>query len=228
MLTNFTSVKFISFVKKTGRVFMELFLTLLSGVTWSVVYIELIRRGFKDKTYGMPLFALGLNFAWELIYGYTDVVLQLRGTIGVQGVVNMCWAILDAIILITYFKYGKERYSEEIKRYFWPWSILAIAVCFVLQFAFFFEFSLDMAPRYSAFAQNVAMSILFITMMFARKDTRGQSITIAVAKWIGTLAPAILMGCIQEFNIFIILCGIICSVFDILYIVLLHKRHPNY
>ena len=206
---------------------MELFLTLVSGIAWSVVYIELIRRGFKDKTYGMPLFALGLNFAWELIYGYTDVVLQLRGTIGAQGIVNMCWALLDAIILVTYFKYGKERYGEETKRYFWSWSILAIVVCFVIQFAFFFEFDLNMAPRYSAFTQNAAMSILFITMMFARKDTRGQSLTIAVAKWVGTLAPTILMGYIQEFNIFIILCGITCSVFDILYIVLLHKRQQN-
>mgnify|MGYP000984424995 CR=1 FL=1 len=42
---------------------MSLFLVLLSGVCWSIVYIELIRKGFQDKTYAMPLFALGLNFA---------------------------------------------------------------------------------------------------------------------------------------------------------------------
>jgi hypothetical protein len=46
---------------------MELFLILLSGLCWSIVYIQVIRKGFKDKTYGMPLFALSLNVAWESI-----------------------------------------------------------------------------------------------------------------------------------------------------------------
>ena len=55
---------------------MNLFLVLLSGVCWSIVYIELIRNGFKDKTYAMPLFALGLNFAWEVIYSVDSLVLN--------------------------------------------------------------------------------------------------------------------------------------------------------
>lgn len=42
---------------------MEMFLTLLSGVGWSFVYIECICLGIKQKTYAMPFFALALNFA---------------------------------------------------------------------------------------------------------------------------------------------------------------------
>lgn len=38
---------------------MEIFLTLVSGIAWTIVYIELIRKGFKDKTCAMPLYALG-------------------------------------------------------------------------------------------------------------------------------------------------------------------------
>ena len=37
---------------------MENFLTLLSGIAWTVVYIDAIRIGIKDKSYAMPLFAL--------------------------------------------------------------------------------------------------------------------------------------------------------------------------
>jgi hypothetical protein len=48
--------------------------------------------------------------------------------------------------------------------------------------------------------------------------------SIAVAKWIGTLAPAILFGVVEMFNIYIIITGIVCSIFDILYIVLLHNK----
>jgi hypothetical protein len=45
---------------------MEDFLTLVSGIAWTLVYIDAIRVGFKDKSYAMPLFALALNLGWEL------------------------------------------------------------------------------------------------------------------------------------------------------------------
>ena len=47
-------------------------LTIISGLFWTLVYIILIYKGFKDKTCGMPLFVLGLNWAFlemdELVY----------------------------------------------------------------------------------------------------------------------------------------------------------------
>ena len=47
---------------------MTLFLTLLSGVAWTVVYVDAIRVGFRDRTYAIPVAALALNIAWESIY----------------------------------------------------------------------------------------------------------------------------------------------------------------
>jgi hypothetical protein len=44
---------------------MALFLTVLSGLAWTIVYAEGIRLGFRDRTYAIPLAALGLNFAWS-------------------------------------------------------------------------------------------------------------------------------------------------------------------
>ncbi len=49
---------------------MTLFLTLLSGISWMLVYIDCIRLGIKQKTYGIPLFALALNIAWEGLYSF--------------------------------------------------------------------------------------------------------------------------------------------------------------
>ena len=114
---------------------MELFLTLLSGICWSIVYIELIRKGFQDRTYAMPLFALGLNFAWEIIYSVDGLLLSPAS---VQGWVNLVWATLDGVIVYTFFKYGREYFPNKAKKYFVPFSILAFATCFVLQFAFYF------------------------------------------------------------------------------------------
>lgn len=195
-------------------------LMILSGICWSIVYIELIRGGFKDKTYAMPLFALGLNFAWETLYSVDQLFL---GSEPLQGVVNLIWAALDAIIIVTYFKYGREYFPEKAKKYFVPFSILAFVSCFVMQFAFYFQFHKVPASQYSAFAQNAAMSVLFLVMLYQRGNTRGQTLLMAIAKCIGTLAPTILGGLIESFNIYILLMGIICLVFDVLYIVALHS-----
>lgn len=61
------------------------------------------------------------------------------------------------------------------------------------------------------------MSALFISMFVARRGLRGQSVTIAVAKWLGTLAPTILFGAIQHDG-FLLGLGVMCSVLDLVYV----------
>lgn len=39
----------------------------LSSFCWTVAYALIIWRGFKDRTFGMPLVALGANLSWEVI-----------------------------------------------------------------------------------------------------------------------------------------------------------------
>ena len=51
----------------------------------------------------------------------------------------------------------------------------------------------------------------------------GQSLLLAAAKWIGTLAPTILFGMIN-YNALVLVCGIFCSVFDLIYIGLLIRE----
>ena len=200
---------------------MNMFLTLVSGICWSIVYLELIRLGFKDKTYGMPLFALGLNLAWEAIYTYTTLIQEAYGPAGVQAVVNLVWLALDIIILVTYFKYGRKYFPKSLdQKYFVPGSILVLASCAVAQALFAIEFGTRVAPAYAAFIQNFIMSILFLALLFGREGTEGQSMVIAVAKWIGTLAPTMLFGG----NPLVLGFGVMCSVFDIIYIVLLYQR----
>ena len=74
-------------------------LIIISGICWSVVYVDSIRTGFNQQTYCMPLFALGLNIAWEGIYAYTD--LFIRQDIGAQALANTAWFLLDIFIAVT-------------------------------------------------------------------------------------------------------------------------------
>lgn len=196
----------------------KLILVAISGICWTIVYIELIRRGFKDKACGMPLFALGLNIAWEFIYSY-DGFLGSQSFIMAQNIADLAWAVCDVMILVTWFRYGRETMNKSSRPYFVPYSVLALAACTAMQLAFYLHFSDKvLASQYSAFAQNAAMSILFLTMLFQRENTKAQSMTIAVCKMIGTLTPTILGGFVESFNIYIIIMGAVAFVFDMLYI----------
>ncbi len=77
-------------------------LIIISGICWSIVYVESIRLGFKQKTYAMPLSALGLNVVWEGLYAFTDIF--VRQSIGAQVIANTCWFFLVTGIICFVFE----------------------------------------------------------------------------------------------------------------------------
>jgi hypothetical protein len=206
---------------------MQLALTALSGLAWTIVYIEAIRLGFRHKTYAMPIAALGLNIAWE----WTYTVIDLSSDPQVQAYVNLVWALGDCLILFTFFRFGRREFPNLVSRpLFIAWGVAIVVSSFLIQWLFIAEFGMAgmKAAQYSAFLQNLLMSGLFIAMFVARRGSRGQSLVIGVAKWIGTLAPTILFGFIND-SLFIIGIGLLCSVFDLAYIGLLlwARRRPK-
>jgi hypothetical protein len=203
---------------------MELFLTIVSGLAWTIVYIEAIRLGFKYKTYAMPVAALALNIGWETIYG----VHGLTQTISAQSIINLLWAAADVVIVYTFFRFGRAELPKFITRpLFIGWGIVVFGVAYAVQALFIGEFGWTDGARYSAFLQNLLMSGLFIAMLVARRGVRGQSLVIAVAKWLGTLAPTILIGVLGHLP-FILWIGLLCSVLDLIYIGLVWqaKKRP--
>jgi hypothetical protein len=203
---------------------MQLFLTVVSGLAWTIVYIESIRLGFKHKTYAMPVAALGLNIAWETIYG----IHGLAETIDAQSIINLVWAAADVVIVYTFFRFGRAELPKFVTRpLFIGWGVVIFATAYVVQSLFIAEFGWMDGARYSAFLQNLLMSGLFIAMLVVRRGARGQSMVIAVAKWLGTLAPTILIGVLGNLP-FIIGIGLLCSVFDLIYIGMLWwaKKNP--
>lgn len=191
----------------------------ISGICWTIVYIELIRNGFRDKACGMPLFTLGLNIAWEFLYSIDGFFLS-KEFIQIQNIADMVWALCDVSILVCWFKYGKQYLPEKAKKYFVPYSVLALGVCVGMQMAFYLYCdTATQASIYSAFAQNVAMSVMFLTALFQRDTTKGFSLLGAVCKCIGTLTPTI-WGCVENggVQIYILITGVLCLVLDLIYI----------
>ena len=202
---------------------MALALTLLSGVAWAVVYVVAIRIGFQQRTYAIPAVALALNIAWESTYAGRGLAISDPS---VQTFINVAWGFADVVIVYTFLRYGRRELPSFVSRpMFVTWAVLIFAAAYVIQWLFIVEFGWGEAPKYSAFLQNLLMSGLFIGMFVARQGPRGQSIVIAVAKWIGTLAPTILFGALAG-SAFILGVGLLCSVFDLAYIgLLLWARH---
>ena len=194
-------------------------LTLISGISWTIVYLAIINRGFRDKTYGMPLFALALNITWEFIFSFL-----FGGRFSPQLVINIIWFSFDVVILYTYFRYGRKEFPKTIdQKWFVPWSVAAIAVGFVTQYFAALEFPGLAGAMYSAFVINLIMSILFIDMLVRRNSVEGQSMAIAVFKWLGTAAPTILFY-LDTGSDLVLALGVAVFVFDLLYIGMLYQK----
>ena len=82
---------------------VKLLLIVISGLCWTIVYIDGIRVGFRDKSYAIPFFALALNFAWELLYTYHGF--RING-VDAQNIFSAAWLTFDVGILYTYFRFG--------------------------------------------------------------------------------------------------------------------------
>lgn len=193
---------------------LMIYLKVLSGIFWSLVYILIIKRGIQDKTYGMPMIALCANIAWEFTFSFVfpHALPQLY--------INIVWFSLDFLILLQFIKYGRAECNN--KHMFYPIFFISLIMSFLIIISITIELN-DWFGKYSAFSQNLLMSILFISLLDKRDNISGQSIYIGVYKMIGTLFASILFA-IYYPSLLIIVISALTFIFDGVYIILLYKK----
>jgi hypothetical protein len=187
-----------------------------SGVFWTAVYILIIRLGFRDKTYGMPITALCANISWEFIFSF------LYPHDPPQNYISMVWFAFDLIIVLQTLRFG--RVAFEPAWLFYPAFILGLLVSFGAILAITVQFN-DWDGKYSAFGQNLMMSVLFVAMLLKRQNVKGQSIYIALFKMAGTLLPSILFFLRYPNSPLLNFLYVSIFVFDLIYAVLLYAKH---
>ncbi|HET7833900.1 MAG TPA: hypothetical protein VFK88_13140 [Gallionella sp.] len=153
-------------------------MSLASGTCWIIAYALIIRRGYLDRSYGMPLVAVCVNISWEFIF--TFLIPHERP----QSYINAGWLLLDLFILGQLLLFWRSDFPKLDKVVFYPFTISALLASFGLIYTMAVEF--DHCGAYSAYGQNFLMSILFMIMLFQRNSLLGQSVYIALAKMIGT------------------------------------------
>ena len=193
---------------------------IVGGLFWSATYLLMIRRGFNDKTFGMPFAALCANISWEAIFAFVTP----HST--PQIYINYVWFLLDVVIVYHLLKYGKKEFPQFSSRTFYPVFVLGLGTAVVMILAVGEELD-DSIGMYAAFGQNLMMSVLFVTMLFGRDNLRGQSIYIALFKLLGTglssMAFYLYRPGIQD-SVLMQVLFVAIFVFDIIYFVMVYQK----
>jgi hypothetical protein len=196
---------------------------MIGGLFWSATYILIIRRGFKDKTFGMPMAALCANISWEMIFAF------FSPHDAPQLYVNYIWFSLDVVIVIQFLKYGKKEFPNISRWQFFAIFALGISIAIPMILAVNYQLE-DSVGAYAAFGQNLMMSVLFVTMLINRKGIGGQSFYIALFKMIGTGLSSIafyLYRPIAQDSILLQFLFVAIFVFDLIYTVGIYRKYKN-
>ena len=207
---------------------LPMMLASAGGIFWLIAYVLMIRKGFQDSTYGIPLLAIMLNFTWEIIYA----TIHAPSAPGDERM-RLAWLALDIPNVWLLVRYGKA--SQKIP-YIRDNYYLAIVATFVLCFVghlSFYDRMAFMGATASAYVINYIMSVLFVFLYFNRPDMKGLSYGGAWTKMLGT-------ACISLANIpvwpkqpqaprfFLYYLFAACFLFDVFYILLLRQaRHSR-
>jgi len=197
---------------------------IIGGIFWSITYILIIRQGYKDKTYSMPLAALCANISWEAIFSF------IHPHSPPQLYINYVWFILDALIVLQFLKFGKSEFPNFSIKQFIASFVFALVLAFCSVLFITYEFN-DWKGAYAAFGQNLMMSILFISMLLNRNSLRGQSIYIAIFKMFGTGISSFafyLYQPISQGSLLMPFLYISIFVCDIIYLSLIYQKYREH
>ncbi|MDH3192481.1 MAG: hypothetical protein OEM18_07335 [Nitrosopumilus sp.] len=197
---------------------------MVGGVFWSATYILIIRRGFKDKTFGMPMAALCANISWEAIFAF------FTPHDAPQLYVNYIWFALDVIIVIQFVKYGKKEFPKIQRWQFYSILVLGLSIAIPMILSINYQLE-DNVGVYAAFGQNLMMSVLFVTMLINRENIRGQSFYIALFKMIGTGLSSLAFfqyKTIAQDSVLLQFLFVAIFVFDIIYTIAIYRKCKKY
>ena len=152
-----------------------------SVLAWTIAYLSIVYYGFADRTYGMPMPALAANLSWEAIWAF---VIKPFSDIG--HVLTIPWFCVDLIVAMQCVLYGGNDATEPFLRRYYRWLFLAaIAIAFPIMYWSFKEFN-DWYAEFTASGDSLLISVLFVGLLIRRRGVSGQSMVIAVSKWLGT------------------------------------------
>lgn len=193
-------------------------LTILAGVFWSLVYLLIIKRGFQDKTCGMPFVPFCASFSWEFIFSF------IHPLSAPQLYINISWFMLDVVILFQIIRFRESVLTHPLlRRFFYPVFFLIFTMSFVAILSMIYELG-DWSGKYTALAVNFMISVSFVSMLLNRNNVAGQSMYIALFKMAGTTLTSLLFFLHYPLSPILNFLYVATFIFDWIYIVLLFAK----
>lgn len=158
----------------------------ISGITtlllWGGAYLLIIRRAFKDQSYGMPFGPMCVNVAYEFTFGF------VFPDVPPMKYANIAWFFIDLVIVYQYLRFGWDEFPALFpKSWFVPSVVLGIATAFAGVVAMTVEFR-DVNGNYSGWGDQLLISISYVALLARRQSLRGQSVYILLTRMFGSIA----------------------------------------
>lgn len=152
-----------------------------SGVLWVVAYLLIIRRGFKDSSYGMPFAPLCINLSYEATFGF------IFPDAPPMNYANQAWLLIDFVIFYQFIRFGRAEFERLLPGvWFLPMLGLSLLLAFCGVLAVTIEFD-DWHGSYTGWGDQLLISISYIWLLLRRGSVAGQSVYILLARSLGTI-----------------------------------------
>jgi len=142
---------------------------------WLAAYGLIIKRGFQDKSYGMPAALVGPNLAWEglLIFYFPAPAAAWKAG-------YLVWFLADLLILYTCLRWGPADFTNRfIRRWFYPLFAAGFFLGLYAEWAFMTVYH-DLYGVILGWMMAVTNGGLMIALLLRRGSVRGQSVYIAL------------------------------------------------
>jgi hypothetical protein len=191
------------------------------NLMWVILYILVVRQGFREKTFGIPMVALWCNLNFDIIDTY------IYPAYPIQVIINHIYIVMDLIILYQVVRFWRSDFGQMPAWQFYTGMALAAVGSFALMMAFIHDVH-DIPELRTAWSNVLLNSALFIAMLYRRPNLLGQSIYIGLAKLFGTgpLVLAFYIFPVPGFENSVLLPVLYVGIFllDLYYVILVYYR----
>lgn len=189
---------------------------------WIVAYVIILRRAFRQRMLAIPVAAVICNFGNEVsgaFFFVPDMGLALV-------VAYWAWMVLDMVIIVNLFRYGRDQWSSPFLKENFPW-IVGLSFLFSIALSSFFMVRYDLPMGViDAYIVNIVMSVTFIGLLLSRGPSDGDRL-LGWTKFLGTGIISVMFQTKYPDNHFLTAIYITVAFFDVLYLWLLSRRFPS-
>ncbi|MER6075940.1 hypothetical protein ABT187_45815 [Streptomyces sp. NPDC001817] len=161
-------------------------LILVGGTSFAVSYVLMIRRGFLDRTYGVPLVALCAFMVWDV----RNALGVYRPWIPMLGAVSGLYVVGHGVIFYQLLRYGPREFSRLSRPTFY------CMVAATVGFAFFAVQALDRSLHDTWGIQTsqgtwLAAMVCYPMLCYQRGSLRGLSVPIAALQLVTSIVASV-------------------------------------